>query len=129
MEQRTMNIINVCKGNTKYSKNAYDHIEAIKAYMSDECMYKVEWYTDEQIENIITTAFKDYLDACDKPSYFIYLIEGVIRTHNYILPEPYKITMINAICIAFSLVQIRDWTGESFHYINGFDDRIKKLDI
>lgn len=44
MTQRTLNIINICKGNTKYLKFSYDIcvLDAIKQYMAEECMYQAD---------------------------------------------------------------------------------------
>lgn len=119
MEQRTLNIINICKGNTKYYR-IYDNtdvIEAIKQYMADECAYKAEWYTDRDMLDIMYDAMRDYLDYCDKPSFFMWELKEVLMRDAENLPL--------RIAIALSLVQVRDDNG---NYVNGFDDRLHKLD-
>lgn len=118
MEQRTLNIINIVKGNTKYLTydGNTDMIEAIKQYMADECAYKAEWYTDRDMFDILYTAMLDYLDHCDKPSFFMRKLGDVLMRDSMDLPF--------RIAIALSLVQVQDVNG----YVNGFDDRLHKLD-
>ena len=118
MEQRTLNIINILKGNTKYYGvyDDVDAIEAIKQYMADECAYKVEWYTEKDMFDILYTAMLDYLDHCDKPSFFMRKLGDVLMRDSTDLPL--------RIAIALSLVQVQDING----YVNGFDDRLHKLD-
>ena len=118
MEQRTLNIINILKGNTKYY-GVYDDvdvIEAIKQYMADECAYKAEWYTEKDMFDILYTAMLDYLDHCDKPSFFMRKLGDVLMRDSTDLPL--------RIAIALSLVQVQDVNG----YVNGFDNRLHKLD-
>lgn len=119
MEQRTLNIINIVKGNTKYYRiyDNMDVIEAIKQYMADECAYKAEWYTDKDMLDIMYDAMRDYLDHCDKPSFFMWKLKEVLMGDSENLPL--------RIAIALSLVQVKDDNG---NYINGFDDRLHKLD-
>lgn len=118
MEQRTLNIINIVKGNTKYLSydGNTDMIEAIKQYMADECAYKAEWYTEKDMFNILYTAMLDYIDHCDKPSFFMRKLGDVLMRDSTDLPL--------RIAIALSLVQVQDVNG----YINGFDDRLHELD-
>lgn len=118
MEQRTLNIINIVKGNTKYLTydDNTDMIEAIKQYMADECAYKAEWYTDRDMFDILYNAMLDYLDHCDKPSFFMRKFGDVLMRDSTNLPL--------RIAIALSLVQVQDVNG----YVNGFDDRLNKLD-
>ena len=70
MEQRTLNVINICKGNTKYnsSRLVYD---AIRRYMAEECMVSESYYSDDDISLVLWDAMKDYIDHCDKPSFFM----------------------------------------------------------
>ena len=118
MEQRTLNIINILKGNTKYYRlyEDMDAIESIKQYMADECAYKVEWYTEKDMFDIIYDAMLDYLDHCDKPSYFMRQLGEVMRGR--------LDSITRDIAIALTLVQVRD----NGNYVNGFDDRIHALD-
>lgn len=121
MEQRTLNIINILKGNTKYLRSDKregntDMIKAIKQYMADECACKVEWYTDRDMLDILYDAMLDYLDHCDKPSFFVRTLSDVMRGQIDNIPLKIAITL--------SLVQVQDVGG----YVNGFDDRLHKLD-
>lgn len=119
MDQRTLNIINIVKCNTKYLTydGNTDMIEAIKQYMADECAYKAEWYTDRDMLDIMYDAMRDYLDYCDKPSFFMWQLKEVLMRDSENLPL--------RIAIALSLVEVRDDNG---NYVNGFDDRLHKLD-
>ncbi len=119
LKQRTLNIINILKGNTKYHGlyDCTDGVEAVKQYMADECAYNVEWYTDADMFEIMYDAMLDYLDHCDKPSFFM-------RRLGDVMGERTDITTID-IAVALALVQVRDKNG---NYINGFDDRLHKLD-
>jgi hypothetical protein len=117
MEQRTLNIIYLCKRHShKYWDGAYSHIDAIKNYMADECAYEAEWYTDKDMLDIMWDAMSDYLNHCDRPSAFMWQLKNVIDVEPNNLPE--------RIAVAFSLVQVRD----NGNYVNGFDDRLHKLD-
>ena len=119
MKQRTLNIINILKGNTKYYRlyEDMDAIESIKQYMADECAYKVEWYTEKDMFDIIYDAMLDYLDHCDKPSYFMRQLGDVMRGR--------LDSITRDIAIALTLVQVKDDNG---NYVNGFDDRLHELD-
>lgn len=117
MEQRTLNIIYLCKHPShKYWDGAYSNIDAIKNYMADECAYEAEWYTDRDMLDIMWDAMSDYLNHCDRPSAFMWQLKNVIGVEPNNLPE--------RIAVAFSLVQVRD----NGNYVNGFDDRLHKLD-
>lgn len=113
MEQRTLNIINICKGNTKYSDN-HGTASAIKHYMANECAHSADWYTDRDVFDILWTAMEDYLNHCDKPSVFMYNLKWALRD---------ECQMPVAIMSALSLAQVRNDKG----YVNGFDDRLNKL--
>ena len=116
MEQRTLDIIHICKGNTKYSRNDTIY-NAIRKYMAEECMVNSDYYTDEDISLILYEAMSDYLDHCDKPSFFMWCLKDVMRKHNW--------DMYHAIAVVFSAyTQVRDDNG----YVNGFDDRLHRLD-
>lgn len=118
MEQRTLNIINIVKGNTKYLRgdNMIGMVEAVKQYMADECAYEAEWYTETDMFDILYDAMLDYLDHCDKPSVFMRTLGNVMKWRLDNVPQ--------CIAIALSLTQVRN-KGK---YINGFDDRLCKLD-
>ena len=117
MDQRTLNIINICKGNTKYSKNDTVY-NGIRKYMAEECMMEPGYYTDNDISDLLFGAMLDYLDHCNKPSYFMSCLQYVMRHHNW--------DMYSAIAVVFSAyTQVKDGNG---NYINGFDDRIHELD-
>ena len=118
MEQRTLNIINILKGNTKYYdiNEGMDAIEAIKQYMADECAYRAEWYTERDMFDILYNAMLDYLDHCDKPSCFIRRLGDVMRGR--------LDSITRGIAIALTMVQVRD----NGNYVDCFDDRIHALD-
>lgn len=118
MEQRTLNIINICKGGTKYNDSDGSGcyvLTAIKKYMAEECAYNADWYSDRQVFDIMWAAMQDYLNNCDKPGAFMFELK------NCFLHRP---SITEAIASSFSFVRVRDKNG----YINGFDDRLHKLD-
>lgn len=107
MTQRTCNIIRCCKGNL-YPEIS-NRIERIKMYMSEECAYPIEYYTDRAINSIMVSAVCDYIDTCDKPSAFL---------RNILECIPEDLTLVERICSAFALVQIKENDG----YVNGFKE-------
>ena len=115
MTKRTCNIIRACKGNL-YPKIT-NKIDRVRAYMSEECICPLDVYTDALMEFIMVEAMYDYIDSCDKPSIFLRQMretkEALIR----------DLTLTERICIAFSLVQVRDDNGD---YVNGFDEDLFK---
>ena len=116
MDQRTLDIIHICKGNTKYGRNDSVY-NGIRDYMAEQCMVHPDYYTDEDVSLILYEAMSDYLDHCDKPSFFMWCLKDVMRKHNW--------DIYHAIAVVFSAyTQVRDDNG----YINGFDDRIHSLD-
>ena len=80
MDQRTLNIINICKGNTKYWGGRY--YDSIRNYMAAECAYRPEWYTEADISHFLWEALKDYIDHCDKPSFVLWGLEEIMRRDN-----------------------------------------------
>lgn len=118
MEQRTLNIINICKGNTKYNKEGGFVYDAIRNYIADECMFPPECFEDDDINDILWEAMEDYLDHCRKPSGFLEDIRTVMRIHDW--------DIYHAIAVVLGLyVRVKDNNG---NYVNGFDDRLHRLD-
>ena len=116
MEQRTLDIIKICKGNTKYNNNGSIY-NAIRNYMADECMEEPDFYTDADIDVVLWEAMKDYLDHCDKPSFFMWCLKDVMNRHDW--------DIYHAIAVVFGpYTQVKNDNG---NYVNGFDDRIYKL--
>lgn len=116
MEQLTLDIIKICKGNTKYNKDGRVY-DAIRNYLADEYDNKPESYTDGEISYFLWEAMKDYLDHCDKPSFFMWNLKDVMDKYNW--------DMYQAIAVVFSSrTQVRN----DGNYVNGFDDRLHKLD-
>lgn len=117
MDQRTLNIINICKGNTKYNKNGRVY-NAISDYLAEECMMAPNYYSEDEVSLELWDAFKDYIDHCDKPSFVLWCLKEVMDRHNW--------DMYHAIAVVFSAyTQVLDDNG---NYVNGFDDRIHALD-
>ena len=117
MEQRTLNIINICKGNTNYNKVGRVY-NAISDYLADECMMSPNYYSEAEISLELWEALKDYIDHCDQPSFVLWCLKDVMDKHNW--------DMYHAIPVVFSAyTQVKDINGR---YVNGFDDRIHELD-
>ena len=107
MEKRTLEIIAVCKGDTRYDSEV-GLVDAVKNYMSDTCMCDKALYTDSQMENILRTAFYDFIDVCDRPSFFLKQLEEF----KWFVPN-----LTDRICALFKSVQVLEDDG----YINGFN--------
>ena len=107
MTQRTCNIIRACKGSLY--PEIESRIERVKTYMSEECLCKKEWYTNEEMEYIMIDAACDYIDTCDRPSAFLRLMNDSIAK---------DVSLIERICIAFTLVRVKN----NEQYINGFKE-------
>ena len=116
MDQRTFNIIYICKSHTKYWDGADNLLEAVRNYIADECGLEPQDLTDKDMLDIMYDAMKDYLDYCDRPSIFMWQLKDVIMRHPENLPLSIGITL--------SLVAVR----QDGNYVNGFDDRLHKLD-
>lgn len=115
MEQRTLDIIKICKGGTKYSMNDSVY-NSIRRYIADECMVEPTYITETDIDRALWEAMKDYLDHCDKPSAFMWNLKDVMDRYNW--------DMYHAIAVVFGPhTQVR----ENGNYINGFDDRLNRL--
>lgn len=117
MEQRTLDIIRICKGGTKYCINDSVY-KGIRNYMADECIVKPDDYTDEDVDLVLWEAMKDYLDHCDKPSYFMWCLKDAMDRYDW--------EMCPAIAVVFGpYTKVCDKDGS---YVNGFDDRLHRLD-
>ena len=71
MTQRTCNIIGLCKSVSQKYSNSSSIKNNIARYMAYECGIDYEYYTDEQIDDIIMDAFLDFVDGVDMPSLII----------------------------------------------------------
>lgn len=116
MEKRTFDIIMACKGqfsriDCDINRNPAElsPYECVIAYMSQECDRPESAYTKYETEKIMFDAMCDYLDTCDKPSYFMRMLMDIAGKEIYNRSEQ--------IAIAFQLTQVKDDNG----YINGFD--------
>ena len=124
MTQRTLNIINICKGNTKY-KHLFDNkpiLDAVKEYMAEECADDVESYTPKVVLNIMLEAMYDYLTTCNNTKRFINDVLYAASDDDD--RDIYKYDLAYGIAIAFQCAMVTNHKG----YINGFDDRLHLLD-
>ena len=117
MEDRTLEIIAVCKGRTKYDSEL-GLVDAVKNYMSDTCACKKEWYTDSKMEEILKEAFYDFIDTCDRPSYFLKRLEEV---------KWISLKLTDRICMVFQMIQICRAIENGYQHINGFDENYEKI--
>lgn len=123
MEQRTLNIINICKGNTKYTyNNTKTYVEAIADYMSEECDCPISTYTPSNMFSIMMFAFKDYMRTCDNPSFVIFELQNLV---GYDQSTDKLIITSEKIATVFSLQGVRNDSGG---YVNGFDENLNLLD-
>lgn len=110
MTQRTCNIIKACKNCYGYSEST--QLDRVKKYMSAECCYSIENYTDDMMDGIMFGAMYDFIDTCDKPSVFLHELNNIVHKEKYSRAEQ--------IAIAFELVQVR----ENGWYVNGFSSKL-----
>lgn len=114
MNKRTCNIIMASKGSLPMFLNSvndeHTQIERVKKYMSEECDCPIDHYTDEIMDDILFEAMCDYIDTCDRPSFFLRQIKEVKR----LLDKDRSLA--EKIAIAFDLVEVRDKNK----YVNGF---------
>lgn len=109
MNQRTCNIIMCCKGHCKLpGGETGGHLNAIAAYMADECGCPIEDYQGLLLENIMQEALFDYMNSAKRPGSDLRNL--FCRTHAH---EP---SICERIATLFSLVQVMD--GGT--YMNGF---------
>lgn len=123
MTQRTLNIINICKGNTKY-KRLFDSkplLDAVKEYMAEECGCDLECYTEKEMLNIMLNAMYDYLETCDNIKRFL---NDVLYAASDDDGDIYKYNLAYGIAMAFQCTMVTNHKG----YVNGFDDRLHELD-
>ncbi|MEG0898386.1 MAG: hypothetical protein RSF40_01570 [Oscillospiraceae bacterium] len=107
MEQRTVDIIKLCK-----HRPVESYMKTITEYMSKTCDCPVEYYNEQTIKEILVDAMMDYLNCCDRPSLFIYDMD--LKDRSIFGGK----TLAEKICIAFTLVQVRDDDG----CVNGFNE-------
>ena len=110
MTERTYKIIMACKRAT-----GYNITDAVKAYMSKECMCPEHHYDEWTINGIMFTAMCDYLDSCDKPSVFMQELKNVYHGSDLSTGE--------RIAIAFLNVRVKKRDGQ---YVNGFGEWAEK---
>ena len=111
MEQRTCNIIMCCKGHCQLEGAGETPMEAIAAYMSNECLCPKEEYKGALMESILREALFDYIDGADRP--------GSELRHLFQQYACYKLSFSERICNMFRLVTVYNDDGSC---ANGFSD-------
>lgn len=116
MENRTAEIIMICKGHHDYGKNM-SHKQAIAAYLSDDCFCPIEFISDRDVNDVIWVAALDYVDGLKKPSSFLRAVMDSYNLHNNpLIDKKLNVDMFGAVCGAFSIAQVK----ADGCYINGF---------
>ena len=113
MEQRTCNIIMCCKGHCQLEGTGDTPMEAIAAYMSDECMCPRADYNGALMESILREALFDYIVSADKPGFELRQL-----LQQYALRDP---SLSERICTMFQLTRVRNDDGS---YANGFSNEL-----
>lgn len=106
MTRETYNIIMACKNHGEYA----DAIESVKDYLAASCNIRRENYSSDQLTDIMMNAMYDYIDTCDKPSFFLWTMRSIYNKD--------KISIGEHIARAFSIVQVM----RNGNYINGFGE-------
>lgn len=116
MTQRTCNIIMACKSCSDESTDT--QLDKVKQYMSKECDCPIEHYTQGIMDDIMFEAMCDYIDTCDRPSFFLRELKNVKKWVDKSIAE--------IIAIAFDLIQIKeiDENIGEIKYINGFTEEL-----
>ena len=112
MEQRTCNIIMCCKGHCNLPGGGPGPLEAIAAYMSNECGCPARDYKGHLMETILREAMFDYMATADKPAADLRNLFYVFATSHPPITE--------RICSMFSLTNVWDPVAQA--YCNGFTD-------
>ena len=116
MNERTANIIWICKGHHHYGEVSLKR--AIALYMSEECACPVVVYTDKVLLSIVWEAFMDFMTVCTNPRDFMYSVKEAKYWCDWTPREGVDDTQ--AILVAFRRCQVRDDKG----YVNGFSDEL-----
>ena len=106
MTERTYKIIMACK-----QAEGCNVTDAVKAYMSKECMCPESHYDELTTNRIMFEAMCDYLDSCDKPSVFMRELKDVYHGSDLSTGERIAITFLN--------VRVKNRDGQ---YVNGFGE-------
>ena len=86
-----------------------DKYKSIATFMSKYTNTPIEHYTTNILENILINAVSDLLNNMEYPSSFWHEYCSLKR-------DPWNMNDFDAICAAFSIIQVRNDTS----YINGF---------
>ena len=112
MNERTANIIWVCKGHHNYDCKTLKG--AVAHYMSEECGCPIEIYTDRVLLSVVWEAFMDFMSVCTNPRSFLYSLKEAKYWCDFSPRE--DVDDVQAILIAFRLCHV--W--ENGEYANGF---------
>lgn len=118
MEKRTLAIIAICKDRTRYTKG-YTDIDGLKHYFSESSCTNYDFWNKNRIKVEMKKALYDFLDVCDKPSYYLEQMDRQMSGLDLTNPLSY----IGAVINVFLLSDVKD-NGE---YINGFDERFEDI--
>ena len=118
LTQRTVNIIMCTKGRCELPRVVGDNdqsmLHSVAIYMSHECACPVEDYKGALMNQIMITAFYDFMRCADRP-------DCEIRSFfNQITTQDREITLCERIATVFSLAQIYD---DGKKCINGFTEK------
>ena len=117
LEDRTVNIILLTK---RFGMD--DVKKAIAQYMSEECGYPIEVYSDSILYDVVKTVMYDILRCSSNVSYTIAFVREMIETH--------QSTMLDRILYSMAMMQVAERKDGELAYINGWHDTefSKKLD-
>lgn len=124
MEKLTAQIIMMCKQPQNFGE-FNSHREAITAMLAvrnsiDES-YRKSPESKQTVEYFIYKAALDYLDSCDRPSFFVFQIIECWRINTQGRGVGYN--YFDAILSAFSTVKVKNNNG----YVNGFTEENTKI--
>ena len=123
MKQQTLDIINICKGNTKYYSTYNESVNGdiaygIKAYIADVCGTEVKYINSDELNNILLEAATDLGKSLTQKETHIFMqkcLKSFAQDNE---------NFAESICGLFHATQVYGNKG----YVNGFDERLHKLD-
>ena len=100
-----------CKGQTFADiKGAY---ERTKEFLADYSKCPKDIYTDEKMYGIMFETMCDYLDSCDKPSFFMREMDNVYKKEERCFAD--------IVCCALQMVEVKESNADGeFRFVNGF---------
>ena len=114
MEQRSCNLIMVCKGHCDFFETAATLTDAVRIFSSLDCGIPIEAYTDQVVTRLILEALYDFINTAQNPA-------GILRTIFSHLPlDNSPLSLAEGICGMFQALRVKNDNG----FVNGFSEKL-----